>query len=406
MSDRAFKIMAIISDIHIGRQTVSAKSIKMQLKEQFLDVIKKFIYLDGIFITGDIMHTIVSLNSEYAEVFHWFIDKVYHIAKKKGSTVIIVKGTPSHDCDQLNNIRHYEANDDGVDFRIYDTVEQITIWNDWRLLILPDVKVRQLKDVDELLDPENPYDLILGHGTIDSMQYFIQESENMSTKTYFYDVDKLTGCCNGPVFFGHIHQYQNIRNRFYYVGSFTTLERGTDNPGFLVCGISEKHRDKYRVERHLNTMSASYCEIKLSREMLLDYPIDEIYEAIDTIIEPCKPNDLITLKLSLGDERDAIDKVAMLESRYRKDKRISIIKKVKSKREEEAEQRNDQIRAKFSYLMDPNLDMTDIVMRYYREMVMPTLSEEMQKKANLTEERLRNLLDPVVKLDSNRPSNS
>ena len=53
MGDRAFKIMAVISDIHIGRQTVSAKSIKAQLKEQFLDVIKQFVYLDGIFITNE-----------------------------------------------------------------------------------------------------------------------------------------------------------------------------------------------------------------------------------------------------------------------------------------------------------------------------------------------------------------
>ena len=111
------------------------------------------------------MHTIVSLNSDYAELFYWFIDKVYKIARKRGSTVVIVKGTISHDNDQLNNIKSYVKNDDGVDFRVYDTVEEITLWDDYKVLILPDVRVKQLKDIDDLLEPRK-YDMILGHGQI------------------------------------------------------------------------------------------------------------------------------------------------------------------------------------------------------------------------------------------------
>ena len=34
-----------------------------------------------------------------------------------------------HDNDQLNNIKSYVKNDDGVDFRVYDTVEEITLWD-------------------------------------------------------------------------------------------------------------------------------------------------------------------------------------------------------------------------------------------------------------------------------------
>ena len=93
------------------------------------------LYCDGIFICGDILHTILSLNSEYSEVFHWFINQIYKIAKKKHCVVIIIRGTQGHDGTiQLNTIKSYQNNDDGVDFRVYDTVEEITVWDDYKVL--------------------------------------------------------------------------------------------------------------------------------------------------------------------------------------------------------------------------------------------------------------------------------
>lgn len=397
-TDREFKIAVVISDIHIGRQTISAESFKHQLNENFLKVIKDMKYLDGIFITGDMTHTIISLNSEYAEVFHWFVNKIYKLAKKKHATVVIVKGTHSHDVDQLNTIKQFQQNDDGVDFRVYDTIEEITIWDDYKVLILPDVKVRQTKEIDQYLEKEKYYDMILGHGTIDSMQYFIQESEALSTRTYLYDVDRLIRCCKGPIFFGHIHQPQVIRNQFYYVGSFTTLERGVSDAGFLVCGIYENDHRKYRVERYLNKESADYLELVLSRNILSDYPIDEIIEAIDLSIKDCKPNDLITLRIKLGDERDSADKVVLLEERYRKDKRFSIVKKVKSIQEEESEKKNNELRTRYGYLMDPNPDMPSIIYKYYMEDVYPTMSEETRSRVQLTEEVIRSVLEKNIHL--------
>ena len=110
---RQFKVIAALADLHIGVRHISAATLKKQLKKHFFKPLEDLAYLDGIFILGDVMHTIVSLNSDYAELFYWFIDKVYKIARKRGSTVVIVKGTISHDNDQLNNIKSYVKNDDG-----------------------------------------------------------------------------------------------------------------------------------------------------------------------------------------------------------------------------------------------------------------------------------------------------
>lgn len=394
MSSREFKIIAVISDIHIGRSTVSASDIKKQLKDLFLKKIEKFKYLDGIFITGDIMHTIVSMNSEYAEVFNWFISRVYHIAQEKHSTVIIVRGTLSHENMQLNNIKHYIDNTDGVDFRIYETAEEITLWKNYKILILPDNRVKDPKEIEKFFDKPNKYDIILGHGMIDILQMYTQESENFTTKQYVYDLDKLIESCKGPIFFGHIHQYHNIKRKFYYVGSFTTLERGVMYPGYLVCGISDENHSRYKVERVLNEYSSDYIELNISRELLMEYPLDDICEAIDRAIKDAKENDLVTLRVMLTDSRDALDKVSVLEERYRKDKRFSIVKKIKSKQEEEVEQKNEEMRSKYSYLINPSADhdIAPIIYRYYIEDVYPTLSDDMRQRVKLTEGKIRDLL--------------
>lgn len=392
---RDFKIIACLADLHIGNKRVSASTMKKQLKKHFFHQVREYKYLDGIFILGDILHTIVSLNSDYSEVYLWFIDQVYKLARKKKATVIIIKGTQSHDNDQLSNIKQYELNDDSVDFRIYEQVEEITIWDDYKALVLPDVKPKDLKDIDKYFTGKKKYDLILGHGVVDSMRYFIQESENMSTKTYVYKIEKLKEACRGPILFGHIHQYQEIRDQFYYVGPFTLLERGGINAGYAVIGISDNDRSKFKVEQFVNPDSAEYLELNLSKKIMDTYPIDDIIEAIDEIIEPTKDNDLITLRITRGDGLESIDKIALIESRYRKDKRITIVKKIKTKAEEESEKKNQERKDKFAYCMDNNLEMSEIMYRYYTTEVIPTIVDKDSLAAKITLDDFKRILKEI-----------
>lgn len=389
---RNFKIFVCLADLHIGNKNVSAKDMKKQLKEHFFKEVKKYKYLDGIFILGDILHTIVSLNSDYSEVYLWFIDQVYKLARKKKSTVIIIKGTQSHDNDQLSNIRSYMLNDDNVDFRIYEQIEEITIWDDYKVLVLPDVKIKKYADMDKYFITDKKYDIILGHGIIDTMRYFVQESEHMSSKTYVYSVENLKKACNGPILFGHIHQYQEIRDQFYYVGPFTLLERGGINAGYLTVGMYDNDRSKFKVEQYINPSSARYLDLNINKKIMDECAIDQIVEAIDDIISDTKENDLITLRIIRGDAIDSIDKIAILEARYRKDKRINIVKKIKTKSEEESEQKNKERKDKFAYCMDNNLDMSEIMYRYYESEIMPTLGDKNSLAAKITIDDFKRIL--------------
>lgn len=389
---REYKIIAALADLHIGIRHISAKTLKNQLRKHFLEVLNNLKELDAIFLLGDMLHTVISLDSDYSELFHWFINKVYKIAKKHGASVIVIRGTQAHDASQLDNIKYLQKNDDGVDFRVYDTVEEITLWDDYKVLVLPDIKVKQLKDVGKYLEEKEKYDLILGHGMISQMQFFTQESENMPTKTYIFDAHELNYACKGPVLFGHIHQYQSIEGQFYYVGPFTMLERGNVDAGFVIAGIYDKDRTKYKVEHYINPDSAAYHEIDVTAKILRDIPIDEIVEAIDEIAADAKDNDLITLRITRGDETESAEKVMILENRYRKDKRFSIVKKVKNKKEEEHDRAQADRKKKYEYLMDENMELPSILYTYYVSDVLPTLPDKKSVAACLTEDDFRRAL--------------
>lgn len=391
---RDFKVFVAMADLHIGVKHISADTLKTQLKKRFFKVLDDMKYLDGIFICGDILHNALMLTSEYSNLYLWFINRLYKVAKKRKCTVIIIRGTLSHDGSQLSVIKPfvYNAIDDGIDFRVYDTVEEITIWNSYKVLILPDVKVKQLSDIGKYLTADKKYDLILGHGLISTMKFFVQETENYPTKTYEYDVDRLIDSSKGPVLFGHIHQYQSIRDHFWYIGPFTLLERGGIDAGFAVCGIYDKDRTKFRVEHYINPDSANYYELDITKDIIEKYPVDDIVEAIDMMIKDSKANDLITLRITRGDELESTDKVLMLEARYRKDPRFSIVKKIKTKHEEESEQRNQERKDKFAYITDENLDLSQILYKYYETEMLPTLPDKTSSVAKLTEDEFKRIL--------------
>lgn len=390
---RDFKIFVALADLHIGLNRITPGSMKKQLQEHCIKILNELPYLDGIFILGDMLHTVVSLNSEYSQLYLWFVDQIYKIAKKKGSTVIIIKGTPAHDNDQLSNIRSYTHNDDGVDFRIYETIEEITIWDNYKILVLPDVKVKKDSEYTKHLTKDKKFDMILGHGLIDSMKFFTQESETMPTKSYTFETKDLIATSKGPVLFGHIHQYQHVKHHFYYVGPFTLLERGGTDAGYVIGGIYDKDRTKFKIEHYLNTDAADYYDFHISRNLLATYPIDEIFETLDDLIKECKENDLITLRITRSDTLEDADKVYMLENRYRKDKRISIVKKVKTKKEEEHEKENKERKEKYSYVMDTNLSMAEILFKYYETEVLPTLPDKFSPAAKITENDFRRILN-------------
>ena len=397
MEKRKYKIFVATADLHIGVKHIPAKDMKRQLRKHFFDVLESFSALDALFVCGDISHTILSFNSEYANLYLWFCTKLYKLAKRKGATVIIVHGTASHDLSQMENIQYLvqQGVEEGVDFRIYDTYEETTIWDDYKVLILPDLKVKDDNEIEQYFKIPKRYDLVLGHGMIETFQFVTQESENMPTKQYIYKVKDLQRICKGPAIFGHIHQYANVANtnQVYYCGPFTLLERGGRSAGFLVGGIYDDDRSKFIVEHRANPDAGSYYDLEITPEILKTVPIDDLVETIQEMADESKDNDLFTLRISREDDMGSADKVLILESRFKRDHRFSIVKKILSQREIEREAQIKERREKFDYLLDETIELPSILWSYYQTDVKPTIPDQTSAAASLTEQDFRNALE-------------
>ena len=72
---------------------------------------------------------------------------------------------------------------------------------------------------------------------------------------------------------------------------------------------------------------------------------------------------------------------------------IEKIKKVKSKKEEEHEKENKERKEKYSYVMDTNLSMAEILFKYYETEVLPTLPDKFSPAAKITENDFRRILN-------------
>lgn len=365
---RPYYVFASISDIHIGNKILSPKSFKKQLKNQYFDKLYNSANLDAIFVLGDVADYILGFGTAYAEVHMWFGRELLKLASHHKATVVVVSGTPSHDNDQFTMWEDYVNNDEDVPFFVCTSFQQLTIMKDFKLLILPDKKVTKIEKslVKALLS--DTYDMILGHGVIDKMEFFEQESENVSTTSYVYPVKELLNCTLGPILFGHIHQFTQYENKFFYISSFTKLERKVGNHGFMMTIMMKDDHTKYLCELEINNESINFHRISFDQDDLNTDSIEKIIEKIENLIKSSGEDDLIQIKLKVNENPIVLQNVMMIENRFRhSNKRVTIVKKRKNVNDEIRELAEKEELEQSSYLFDKNLKISEIFSRYFNE---------------------------------------
>ena len=321
--EREFKIYATLADLHIGNKAISPEEYKYQLKHGVIHKLEQLRFLDGIIICGDTTHYQISLNSEYSNVLSWFISKLIKIGKKHGAFIRIIKGTRSHDLEQLESLRHYE-DDDEIDFKIINT-KCVEVIDGYRYGYIPEecIDEKPNKYYSEFYDMKNDYfDLIFGHGTVKECQFFEQESENITSKAPLIDTDRLMRVCRGPISFGHIHTPTNIKDKFFYIGSCLRTCHGEehDKGWNVVCYV--KKSGLYRVDKIVNEYTFNFNTLKLDNMFISQNDVDNIIIYIENYIEKYK-TDRLSIKVNCVEERDNILKIQVLKKYLANDKRIT-----------------------------------------------------------------------------------
>ena len=252
---------AIIADIHAG--AFDGSILLNELRNGFLKYLKSMKILDFVIIAGDLFDTKVSLNSNHTKYIFSFIKELMFVCSEKNAKLRIIKGTESHDNQQLDAINNII--DNSCDIKIINTVEKEYLFDDFKVLYLPE---EYMKDMNEYYGEyfKESYNMIFGHGMVNEVVFVAktQQSEVTMQRAPIFKTEALMDICNGPIFFGHIHKPQVIKNDMYYVGSYSRWCFGEEHPkGFMTVAYNTD--GNYDVE---------FIENKLARlfdTILVDY---------------------------------------------------------------------------------------------------------------------------------------
>lgn len=270
-------VAVVISDIHFG--AFESKQLANELAEEFLAKVDEMPIIDMIVIDGDLYDKKLSLNSSHSKAAFGFLSCVCDIAKKKDAAVRIVKGTLSHDNDQLDNLTMFT---DICDFKVINHLDSES-YKGIDIRYIPEEYVDDESYYENVYSGE--YDLCFGHGMIKEAAFVAhkQESGNTMKKAPVFDSKKLLEHIKGVCIFGHIHTPMIVRKRFYYCGSFSRWCFGEeDDKGFNVVYYTPEYPEKTKVEFIRNNMARIYDTITID---VVNSDIDNVIKIINNSIQ-------------------------------------------------------------------------------------------------------------------------
>lgn len=378
------RIGAHIADIHMGVKAIPAEDFKYRLYERFIKPVRALAILDYITLNGDVAHLALSFNSKISEVYIWFFDQIVEIAREKGAVIIVVKGTISHDCDQLDNVKVYR---DKVEMYFADGPEIIET-KGMRFYCLPDIHVKGEAEEAALYDyPDNHFDMILGHGSMTETQFMKQESEHAITKNIIYNTKQMLRICKGPIFFGHIHTYMQIQGRVYYISSFDRFAHGEEGDKGWMLTAYLPATGQYIAERVINDLALNFNLYEVKHHIFDKYDADDIIKRVSKFVNEFRV-DRLTLELTYTANDVNLAKLQILRSYFARDSRVTKIK-VKALSQKEAELMDSVEKAideSKKYLIDKSIPFEEKLQRYIKEEYKEDIPlEKLQKLLNSDE---------------------
>lgn len=246
-------IGACTADLHFA--AFEPKKQYQILKSQFVDVIAGYPKLDFILVCGDIYDRKLMGNSDGLLYAANLIEDIVNVAREKGSTVILVHGTFSHDADQLKNFYHYMS-DSTVDVRVITTIQFIDV-KGTRMLIIPELYGVEESFYQDMLHYQGYYDYCFLHGTFEGSVYGDKPIGNGRLFT-MRDFDM----CKGFMVGGHVHTPGCHKGYFYYTGCPYRWKFGEEeDKGFLTTVLDTETNSHY----------VNFNKIESFRYITIDY---------------------------------------------------------------------------------------------------------------------------------------
>lgn len=250
-----------ISDIHFGRMNPQYQ-YKL-LSEQFIYKIKD-INFDFICISGDLFDHKMYAENDAIMYASLFVNELHQMCKAKDAMLIIIKGTPSHDSDQLKLF--YSQMD-----QWFSIVEHIGFvnHNGYRILCIPEEHGLDVSEYTKALYSDW-YDMAIFHGLLKGSCYGADTPTIDTSGPPIFSLNHFRFCA-GPIIGGHIHVANCFQSHMYYTGSPYRWCFGEEQEkGFIVMCMDDDTR-KYMV--HFEPIkSLTYTTINIDDQFTLADP--------------------------------------------------------------------------------------------------------------------------------------
>ena len=374
-------ILVTLSDIHIGHQSVE------QMEKEFYDEENGFfvqleeivqhckdndIIFAGVAITGDYWNHQLSLNSPHARFGLALAHTLAVIViGEYGGKVIFVRGTRSHDLNQLSLLEAltYEYEND---FFIFDTVTEIDLYG-YKTLIIPE---EYMKNPDEYYEEffSQKWDIVLGHGFFKWNCFNKNEVERPMPEMPIFDQDQFIKMARA-IIFGHDHGYKSYRDVLRYNGSWSRLCHGEeDEKGGLILYIDD---DSVAIERMINSLAPTFQAISLEKLVKGELNFETAVKAIE---KHKRKLDYLKVKISLETVKENPAMVELINATFasqykrgitiesppfsRKDGELVLLAKEQTNDTEEVSTEERRESSKFGFLFESNIHLDEKVFRF------------------------------------------
>lgn len=256
----------VLSDIHLGARSTSAKEILDHLTSYFRDFSddSELAKVDAIFIAGDLWDTTVQFASDVIVDFVPWFRRFLLWASRNGILVRVLEGTPIHDRRQGRTLMELvDMSGVQLDFKYVAalSIEYIAAL-DLRVLYVPDMcrpTTAVLENDIDLLLKENQLeqvDLAIVHGM------FRYQLGNIPINNHVLDEDWFLARVKNYIHIGHIHTHSQ-HSRIVAQGSFDRLAHGEEEAkgGVLVKQINENEFVHFFIE---NRQAKTYLTIPIT----------------------------------------------------------------------------------------------------------------------------------------------
>lgn len=308
-----------IADIHFGKKDDIRLFNELQ---KFVEDIKKDKDANAIIICGDLFDRVVRMNEQASRLCINFVHMLNDISKERNVPFRILKGTKTHDFNQLVNFKALERNN--INFRVIDTCQEEMLFADFSVLYIPEEYMNDSEEYYKDYFNKN-YDAIFGHATFEFSGYThgedCTERPIKSAPTFN---SKIMSTITRVGIFGHIHG-RCSSNDIYYCGSYSRFGFGEpDDKGYIILTIDDK---EYSVKYVNNELAPSYLSVYLE-----DIPGEDMVAKMQYIEELKNKVDFLRVLARNTSESDV---TLMKQVMKNSDVKIEVKKKVETKKVQE-----------------------------------------------------------------------